>query len=795
MSFRRLHWFFLLIPLAASAAVPNRYIVEMTGEPVAAHVARRDRASGMRGAAARQRRAEIRAEQQRLRGRLEGAEARVLDSVDTVANALVVEIADEKAAALASIPGVARVHPVRIFKPLLDRAVVIHRVTEAWQSLGIENAGAGVKIAIIDTGIDQDHPGFRDPSLPLPEGFPRAGRDEDLAFTNSKVIVARSYTSLLPVFEPDPSPRDRVGHGTATAMAAAGVLHSAPLAAIGGVAPKAQLGNYKVFGSPGINDGATSSAILKAIDDAVADGMDIISLSLGTVEAPRVGDDLEALALERASELGIIVVAAAGNEGPDPNTIGSPGTAPSAITVGAWRNDRTFGGSAVIGDAAPVLAIPRQGTDAMAAPVTGQLASVAALDGDGMACSPLPASSLNGRIAFMLRGVCTFEEKLNHAQRAGAIAALVYTDAERPDPIEMGIETATLPASMISYADGVKARDRLAENPALTATIVFTLTPVISGTQGLAGFSSKGPSVELGIKPDLVAVGTSFYTAAQTYDPRGSLYSATGYTQTQGTSFSTPFVAGAAALLKSARPGLTAAQYRSLIVNNAAAANGTLQQTGNGALDVGAALRATATAVPASLNFQAGGPDADIARDLTVTNIGAGHSTFQLTAVASEGAPIPALEIESIDLDPGASARIAVRFAAFSLAPGQYEGLIRITDTATGAESRVPYWYAVRSEEPKYITVLDVRESGSPLATLRDAVLFRITDPSGLPIAGLEPVASVVSGGGLLVNLRSIDDRIPGAFSLTLRLGARRGANVVRIEAGGVTRDVTVTSR
>src|SRR5262249_1027475 len=198
-----------LFPLLAAAAVPGHYIVELPDDPV-----------GSRNMSMQQRRTQIRAGQRLVRTRLEAAEAEILESVDTVANAFIVRIPDEKAAQLASIPGVLRVHPVRRFKLNLDHALPLHRVPEAWQQVGIANAGKGMKIAIIDTGIDLQHPGFQDPSLPIPTGFPRANNSTDLAFTNNKVIVARSYADLFPMPDTDTTPRDRVGHGTATAMAA-----------------------------------------------------------------------------------------------------------------------------------------------------------------------------------------------------------------------------------------------------------------------------------------------------------------------------------------------------------------------------------------------------------------------------------------------------------------------------------------------------------------------------------------------------------------------------------------------
>ena len=127
-------------------------------------------------------------------------------------------------------------------------------------------------------------------------------------------------------------------------MAAAGVSNAGPLATISGVAPKAWLGSYKVFGSPGVNDGATESAILKALDDAVADGMDVINISLGSNLTPLPANDPEVAAIERASALGVIVVVASGNNGPDPATVCSPASAPSAARSSRPdRRNRTCG--------------------------------------------------------------------------------------------------------------------------------------------------------------------------------------------------------------------------------------------------------------------------------------------------------------------------------------------------------------------------------------------------------------------------------------------------------------------
>ena len=152
--------------------------------------------------------------------------------VDTVANAMFVQIPDDAAAQLATLPGVKRVLPVRMMHMVLDRAVLLHKVADAWSQIGAGRAGLGVKIAIIDSGIDAGHAGFQDASLTAPDSFPRANTTSDLAYTNGKIIVARSYVGLLPSRDPDTSARDHVGHGTALAMIAAGVRNAGPLATI-----------------------------------------------------------------------------------------------------------------------------------------------------------------------------------------------------------------------------------------------------------------------------------------------------------------------------------------------------------------------------------------------------------------------------------------------------------------------------------------------------------------------------------------------------------------------------------
>ena len=787
-------------PALLAEKVPGRYIVELTTEPVSEHVARLPGRARLESAAASAHRRRVRSEQQQVRRQLEQRQARVLESIDTVANALFVEAPEDAAARLASVPGVKRVLPVRKFHMLLDRAVLLHKVADAWNQIGSDRAGEGVKVAIIDSGIETSHPGFQDPALTPPDSFPRVNSPSDLAYTNGKIIVARSYVNLLQYRDPDLSARDHSGHGTALAMVAAGVRNGGPLATITGVAPRAYLGDYKVFGTPGYNDNATDSAILKAIDDAVADGMDIISLSLGDDPAPRLSDDLDVQAVERASQAGVLVVVSAGNGGPDLNTMSSPATAPSAIAVGAASNDRTFAAGVEVPGLSSFVAVAGGGA-ASSVPITASLWDVAALDGSGLACTPLPANGLKDHIALILRGTCTFETKLINAQRAGAVAGLIYAAQDSPDPIAMAVGSATLPAEMISYEDGSAIRQTLAAQSSLSGTLQFTLHAVPVIANRLTDFSAAGPNVDLGIKPDLMAVGADIYVATQTQDPRGDMYDPSGYLLVDGTSFSAPLVAGAAALIKSARPGLAVDQYRSLLINTAAAVQTRsgetpgVQQAGAGVLDANAALHSTVTAYPASLSFGSGGPDAQINRVLTITNVGPGPEIFVIAATPGSEAPAPSVATSTVELAVGASQDVPVSWSVRGLAAAPYEGLLTVTGTSSGTRINVPYWYAATSGAPSQITILDSITSARRGSLSRDAVLFRITDVSGVALTEVQPEVTGVAGGGTVRGVVSYDSEVPGLFGIHLQLGTSPGTNVFRIQAGTVVQEVSITGR
>ena len=247
----------LLLVAAAFAQTRSRlaeYALVLEDPPVAQKAQSR---ATLRSAEAQAHLRKIRGAQSLVLAELAARKVRVSATSQVLVNAIFVRIAPEQAAALKNIPGVKWIQYQPMSKPLLNAAVNLVGVPAAWTAIGgSANAGAGVRIGIIDTGIDQNHPGFNDTGFTAPAGFPVG----DAGYTNNKVIVARSYVSTLTDTDPvystpdDLSPRDRQGHGTAIAMIAAGVQNAGPLASIAGVAPKAFLGNYKVFGSPGVNE-------------------------------------------------------------------------------------------------------------------------------------------------------------------------------------------------------------------------------------------------------------------------------------------------------------------------------------------------------------------------------------------------------------------------------------------------------------------------------------------------------------------------------------------------------------
>jgi len=339
----------------------------------------------------------------------------------------------------------------------------------------------------------------------------------------------------------------------------------------------------------------------------------------------------------------------------------------------------------------------------------------------------------------------------------------------------------------VSHANGLLLKAR---GDGVAVALRFTLSAVAQEFDRMTTFSAIGPSVDLAIKPELVAVGGSFYVATQRFDPNGDMYSADGFALVNGTSFSAPLVAGSLALLKGARPGLTVAQYRSLLINSTTpvadtvGAGATIQKMGAGQLDLGASLRARVAASPATLSSET---------LLRVENLSAGTELYTVLVAPRGGGYAPVAAVNTLEVRAGQSGEVGLAFDGGGLAPGAYEGFVRIIGAET--EIRVPYWYVVKGGEAAAIPLLALTETGRRNGQLRNAFYFRVTDAAGVPVEGIVPDVTAVEGGGSVMSITSLDGESPGLFSATVRLGLIAGTNTFRVKGGERTRDVVITGQ
>src|SRR5947208_5363735 len=238
---------------------------------------------------------------------------------------------------LETLPGVARVYRSVEYHSLLDESVPLINAPELWGPTRA-NAGQGIKIGIIDDGVDQAHRFFSPAGFTMPSGFPKG----NTAFTTTKVIAARAFPPPGATWKYASRPFDpaQSEHATHVAGIAAGDYGATQRAGrpVSGVAPAAYIGNYKVLTvpTPGVGLNGNSPEIVKGIDAAVADGMDVINLSLGEAEIDPARD-IVVKAINAAANAGVVPAIAAGNDFGEFGfgSISSPGDAAKAITAAA----------------------------------------------------------------------------------------------------------------------------------------------------------------------------------------------------------------------------------------------------------------------------------------------------------------------------------------------------------------------------------------------------------------------------------------------------------------------------
>ncbi|XVF74304.1 hypothetical protein PTKIN_Ptkin13bG0099500 [Pterospermum kingtungense] len=446
--------------------------------------------------------------------------------------------------------------------------------------------GDGIIIGVLDTGIWPERPSFADSGMsPVPDtwkGICETGPDFPASACNRKIIGARAffkgYESYLegPIDETkdSKSPRDTEGHGTHTASTAAGsVVSNASLFEFAygearGMAIKARIAAYKICWSLGCFD----SDILAAMDQAVADGVDVISLSVGaTGYAPQYDHDSIAIGAFGATSHGVVVSCSAGNSGPGPYT--AVNIAPWILTVGASTIDREFPADVVLGDGRIFGGVSLYSGDPL---VDIKLPLVYAGDVGNRYCymGSLSPSKVQGKIIVCDRGGNARVEKGGAVKLAGGLGMIMANTAGNGE--ELIADAHLIPATMVgeTAANNIKEYIKISQFP--TATIAFRGTVIGSSPPApkVAAFSSRGPhhlTPEI-LKPDVIAPGVNIlagwtgFTGPTTLsiDPRR-----VDFNIISGTSMSCPHVSGLAALLKKAYPNWSPAAIKSALMTTA----------------------------------------------------------------------------------------------------------------------------------------------------------------------------------------------------------------------------------
>lgn len=517
-----------------------------------------------------------------------GIQVKELYRTQKVFNGIWLKVDAGDIAKIAQTPGIKAIYPVIPKEIDHTTSVPLIGALQAWAGSG-NYQGQGVKIGIIDTGIDYQHTMFGGTSTST---FPTAKVVGGYDFAGDNYNANEDYS--MP--EPDLDPMDCNGHGSHVAGTAAGfgVLTDgstfvesvgdsyADLAAMApaayqakfrigpGVAPKAELYGLRVFGCEGSTD-LTEQAIEWAIDPNndgnFSDHLDIINMSLGSSYGSEY--DTSAIASNNAVAAGVIVVASSGNSGDVFYITGAPGLAKHAISVANSQDssamlntfDVTANGAPT--PVAPVGTYPAGTSVGAFGPdtydVTGDLVYTTPANG----CTAI-TEDLTGKIALIDRGVCNFTVKAKNAQLKGAVGVIIANNANGFPPGLGGVDaTVTIPAMSTTLATGTNLKADLAAG---TVTVrLYTSGSILTVDSQyedvISASSSRGLSRGQNLKPDVSAPGDTIFSAAVGTGDEGASFT--------GTSMAAPHVAGVMALLKQANPTWGVAELKALVMNTA----------------------------------------------------------------------------------------------------------------------------------------------------------------------------------------------------------------------------------
>ncbi len=705
------------------------YLV-LEGEPVVVSAAGARSSVVLAGLSSRTRTraVQVQTQQASLQTQIEAAGAQVTGRFLRVANAIRVRIPEGQLPRLAGLPGVKRVERARTYDRMLTSSVPFVGAPSVWSPAAGGADGRGIRIGIIDSGIDYTHADFggsgkvedftaNDPTRIEPGSFPTAKVVGGFDFAGDN-YNPNEDAHATPTPDPDPLDCAIIGHGTHVAGIASGfgVLtngltyagdYSAKLDlsqfSVGpGVAPRALLYSLKVFGCKGPT-GLVTDALEWAADPNgdfdFSDRLDVVNLSLGGRFGSLDPEATDVAAANRLSELGCVVVCAAGNGENIFFTVSAPGIAERAISV-ANTIDQGKGQALEVTSPSIIAGkyyfVPGDITVALtnSGPIFGKLVYVESKLG----CDPpANAASLKGNIALIDRGTCFFTDKILNAQAAGAIAVVMVNNQDAA-PIVMGGDSSgiEIPGGMISKSDGALLKAHLNETISIRLDGKATVErPEFVDT--LHDSSSRGPgSPGSLLKPDISAPGTEIVSAKAGSGTEGVSFT--------GTSMASPTVAGAAALLRQLHPTWPVEDIKAALMNSAKAisnASGTPypeSRVGAGRLQVDAAARLRVTAGAENAKGRVGvsfgaltlaAPYEDT-RAIRLTNHGNAAITFQIAvsnSVTQSGLEFRTLA-ETVTVPAHGSASVGLRLIAN---PEEFELFPDDTTPATiGAGNLLP---------------------------------------------------------------------------------------------------------
>ncbi|XP_010317342.2 subtilisin-like protease 4 [Solanum lycopersicum] len=482
--------------------------------------------------------------------------SRIIYSYRHVFNGFAAMLSSDEVKMMETQPGFVSARPQRVLQLHTTHSpsfLGLHQNVGLWNA---SNSGKGVIIGLLDSGINPNHPSFNDHGMPPPPAKWKGKCEFNYKACNNKLIGARNLVKTAE------SPLDGDGHGTHTSSTGAGnfvgganLLGNANGTAVG-IAPRAHVAMYRVCDK----DGCPEVFILAGFDAAIEDGVDVISASVGATALPPYAETM-AIGAYRAIEKGIFVTCSAGNSGPFSSTVENG--SPWILTVGASSTDRKISAVAVLGNGSEY-----EGESAFQS--TNMSRKLLPLI-DGGDCESLAIIDVRGKIVLCAAvGSLSGIEKGEEVKKAGGAAMILKNEEEQGYTTFATIHV--LPATHVSYLDGLKIINYITSTSTPVATISFKGTRIgDKHAPVVASFSSRGPyTVSQGIlKPDIIGPGVNIL-AAWIKPPAGVIPSATStFNIISGTSMSCPHLAGVAALLKSAHPDWSPAAIKSAIMTTA----------------------------------------------------------------------------------------------------------------------------------------------------------------------------------------------------------------------------------